>query len=103
MYRLREERVTIVINFCTNLRNYEDVKNNKINLYDIDNSFIEYFKETCKLYINQDDTKEIIDYEGRMHFKEIDKYIDFCLPGKTNKKPSFVFRFSLASPASLIK
>ena len=32
--------------------------------------------------VNHDDTKEIIDYEGRMHFKEIDKYIDFCLPGK---------------------
>ena len=94
MYRDRQERVTIVINFCKNLRNYQDFEQKKVNLYDTQNSFIDEFKKSCNLYINQDDTKEIIDYEGRILFEEINKYIEFCLPGTKNKKPMFVFRFS---------
>ena len=97
MYRYREERVGIVIGFCKDLRNYTDANKNKVNLYDEKNSFIDEFKQSCKLYINQDDTKEIIDYKGRILFQEINKYIDFYLPGTKEKKPLFVFRFSLTS------
>ena len=95
MYRYREERIKTVIGFCTNLRNYVDADKKKVNLYDTNYSFIQEFKRVCKLYIDQDDTKEIIDYEGRILFHEINKYIDFCLPGTKQKKSFFVFRFSL--------
>ena len=97
MYRYREERVNIVVNFCKNLRNYQDINKTKVNLYDVKNSFIDEFKKSCKLYIDQDDDKEIMDYQGKILFQEINKYIEFFLPGIKKKKPIFVFRFSSTS------
>ena len=95
MYRYRKERLNIVFSFLQNLRHFQDEKKEKINLYDNNYSFIDEFKTQCKLYIDQDDTKEIKNVEGKLYFQEIDKDIDYCLPGKTDTKPFFVFRFSL--------
>lgn len=94
MYRSRKERLELVISYCNNLRHYKDVNDKIVNLYDDKNSFIDEFKNYCKLYVNQDDDGEIITYQKRLYFKEINKYIDFCLPGEKETKSFFVFRFS---------
>ena len=92
MFYSKIERLQIVLEIVNKLKNFKCKNNTIINLYD-DNlcSFIGELKEIFNNYIKQDENK-LIDYKGKLYFKEIDKKIEYFLPCRKNKKSLFVIR-----------
>ena len=92
MFYSKIERLQIVLEIVSKLKNFKCKNNTIINLYD-DNlcSFIGELKEIFNNYIKQDETK-LIDYKGNLYFEEIDKKIEYFLPCRKNKKSLFVIR-----------
>ena len=92
MFRIKIERLQIVLEIVNKLKNFKCKNNAIINLYD-DNlcSFIGELKEIFNNYIKQDETK-LMDYKGTLYFEEIDKKIEYFLPCRKNKKSLFVIR-----------
>ena len=92
MYNNKNERVAIVIDIMTKLKNFKGKNGEIVNLYENGMcSFIDEFKDICKIYINMDD-KNVIDMNGKLYFEEIDRSVEYMLPAKKSKTPLFVIR-----------
>jgi hypothetical protein len=81
------ERVNIILDIINKLKNYKCINNEIINLYNINYSFINKFKEITNIYIETGITQK-----GILYFEEIDKKIEYLFPQKKYKKPLFVIR-----------
>lgn len=93
IYYNQTERLNIVFDIIKNLKNYKMSNDNIINLYNSDLcSFIDEFKKITNKYIKQDDNGTIIEYKGKLFFKEINKNIEYILPANKKIKPLFVIR-----------
>ena len=92
MYNNKSERLTIVIDIMTKLKNFKGKNGEIVNLYENGMcSFIDEFKDICNIYINMDD-KNVIDMKGSLYFEEIDRNVEYMLPAKKSKVPLFVIR-----------
>jgi hypothetical protein len=92
MYYTKMERLGIVLEIVNKLKNFRCTNNAIIDLYNENLcSFVTKFKEICNNYVKQDEAA-LVDYKGTLHFEEINKKIDYCLPCRANKTPLFVIR-----------
>ena len=82
MYYTQAERLKIVVDIATKLKNFKTRNGQIVNLYS-DNlcSFITDFKQICNSYIKQDEAK-LVDFRGTLEFEEIDRTIEYVLPVK---------------------
>jgi len=92
MYYTQAERLNIVVDIATKLKNFKTKNGQIVNLYS-DNlcSFITDFKQICNSYIKQDEAK-LVDFRGTLEFEEIDRTIEYVLPVKKHDEPLFVIR-----------
>ena len=92
MYYTQAERLNIVVDIATKLKNFKTKNGQIVNLYS-DNlcSFITDFKQICNSYVKQDETK-LADFRGTLEFEEIDRTIEYVLPVKKHDEPLFVIR-----------
>jgi len=92
MYYTQAERLNIVVDIATKLKNFKTKNGQIVNLYS-DNlcSFITDFKQICNSYIKQDEAK-LVDFRGTLEFEEIDRTIEYVLPVKNHDEPLFVIR-----------
>ena len=76
MFNSKMERLEIVLEIVSKLKNFKSKNNTIINLYD-DNicSFIKELKEIFKEYIKQDENNvdNIKDFKDNLYFEEIDE------------------------------
>ncbi|NDB86025.1 MAG: hypothetical protein EB127_25490 [Alphaproteobacteria bacterium] len=92
MYYTQAERLNIVVDIATKLKNFKTKNGQVVNLYS-DNlcSFITDFKQICNSYVKQDEAK-LVDFRGTLEFEEIDRTIEYVLPVKKQDEPLFVIR-----------
>jgi hypothetical protein len=91
-YNNKLDRLKIVLNIISKLKNYETKDGTIINLYNENLcSFITKFKKITKEYIKQEDDN-IQEYKGILLFEEINKEIKYLLPAKKNIEPLFVIK-----------
>tara|TARA_B110000444_G_scaffold239082_1_gene253212 strand:+ start:296 stop:589 length:294 start_codon:yes stop_codon:yes gene_type:complete len=91
-YNNKLDRLKIVLNIISKLKNYETKDGTIINLYNENLcSFITKFKEITKKYIKQQDDN-IQEYKGILLFEEINKEIKYLLPAKKSIEPLFVIK-----------
>ena len=92
MYYTQAERLSIVVDIATKLKNFKTKNGQIVNLYS-DNlcSFITDFKQICNSYVKQDEAK-LVDFRGTLEFEEIDRTIEYVLPVKKHDEPLFVIR-----------
>lgn len=83
----QKERMNIIIDIMTKLKNFKLNNGETINLYDNNYSFIKELKELGNRYIKEGKT-----LKGILDFEEIGKKIEYHFPEKTYKKPLFVIR-----------
>ena len=81
------ERLNIVLDIVKKLKNFTLKNNEIINLYNLNYSFIQEFKEITNNYIKTGES-----YKGSLYFEEIGKNIEYNFPQKNYKKPLFVIR-----------
>lgn len=89
----KKDRLKIVLDIITRLKNYETSDGTIIDLYNEKLcSFITDFKNITKEYINQDDSKVIKEYSGKLNFVEINKTIEYVLPANQKRNSLFVIK-----------
>ena len=72
-----------------NLKNFKSKKGQIVDLYSMC-SFVDPFKQICNEYI-----KTGIQAEGQLEFLEINKKIEYFLPGEgSSEKPLFVIKLN---------
>ena len=83
----QNKRLSIVMEIMNNLKNFKSKNGQIVDLYSMC-SFVNDFKQICNEYI-----KTGIQAEGQLEFLEINKKIEYFLPGEEcSKKPLFVIR-----------
>lgn len=92
MYYTQAERLKIVVDIATKLKNFKTKNGQVVNLYNENLcSFMIDFKQICNAYIKQDDAT-LVDFKGTLEFQEIDRTIEYVLPVKKHDEPLFVIR-----------
>ena len=81
------ERLNIVIDIMSKLKNFKLSDGETIDLYSKNYSFIQELKDISNKYIKEGKT-----IKGYLIFEEIGKKIEYHFPEKTYKKPLFVIR-----------
>lgn len=89
--RSRKERLEIVLDIASKLKNYKTTKDTIIDLYTDETSFVPELKKIFNDYIKQDDELPL-DFGGILRFEEIGKDIEYLLPGTDKKEPLFVIK-----------
>ena len=83
----QNKRLSIVMEIMNNLKKFKSKNGQIVDLYSMC-SFVKDFKQICNEYI-----KTGIQVEGQLDFLEINKKIEYFLPGEgCSKKPLFVIR-----------
>jgi hypothetical protein len=91
-YYTQKERLQIVLDIASKLKNFKSKDGSIINLYNENLcSFIIELKQIFSNYIKQDENN-LIEMKGTLLFEEIGKNIEYLLPIKKNKKSLFVIR-----------
>ena len=91
--RSRKERLEIVMDIANKLKHYKTTKDTIIDLYTDETSFVPELKKIFNEYIKQDDELPL-DFAGILRFEEINRDIEYVLPGTDKKEPLFVMRIS---------
>ena len=81
-----QQKLKITLDIAKQLKFYETPAG-KVNLWNEQYTFIPKLKQIFNDYIHG--TRK---YVGKLHFEEIDKWIEYSLPILITKKPLFVIR-----------
>jgi len=89
------ERLQIVLEIVSKLKNFRCKNNTIIDLYNENLChFVKELKQIFDKYIKQEEPN-LIDYEGILYFQEINKNIEYFLPCRKNMEPLFVIKGKL--------
>lgn len=84
----KEEKVKIIVDIAKKLKEFPSVGGGTINLYNDQYLFIEDFKKITSRWINEEGSE----FNGFMHFHEINKDFEYMFPSSKLKNPLFVLR-----------
>jgi hypothetical protein len=82
-----QEKVSICTDIAKNLKEFENEKGQKVNLFNNEYSFVKELKKVFNEYIHNETS-----LKGSLHFVEINKKIDYYFPLYKNEEPLFVIR-----------
>lgn len=88
----KQERLKIVLEICKKLRDFPTSTGTTIDLYNGHYDAIHKIKEVFTEYVNQDDSKHLIGFSGKIDFPEIGRKIEYVLPIQNSVNSLFVFR-----------
>jgi hypothetical protein len=83
----QEEKVAICADIATQLKEFQNAKGEKVNLFNEEYSFVPTLKKLFQEYIHGNNY-----YKGSLEFVEIGKRIDYHLPLTKKHNPLFVIR-----------
>jgi hypothetical protein len=83
----QEEKVAICADIATQLKEFQNAKGEKVNLFNEEYSFVPTLKKLFQEYIQGNNY-----YKGSLEFVEIGKRIDYHLPLTKKHTPLFVIR-----------
>ena len=84
----RSDKVRIVVDIIKKLKKFPATRGGTIDLFIEHYCYIEEFKEITNKWINE----EFSEYNGKIHFHEINKYFEYKFPSDKSKEPLFVLR-----------
>ena len=85
----KKERLEIVMDIVDKLRHFRGANNTVVNLYNEDQChFVAELKQIFDAYIKQEEKE----FRGVLYFEEINKNIEYILPGEKEQPPLFVIR-----------
>jgi hypothetical protein len=91
--RNKEDRLKVVLEIASKLKKFPASDNTTtLDLYNSSFDSITKLKKVFNDYINQDDTKHVIGYSGKIKFPEINRYIEYILPIQKHVEALCVFK-----------
>jgi hypothetical protein len=87
MYYSQKEKLEIVLDIVTKLKNYSGKGGVIVDLYNDNYSFVPKFKSICNEYIKGESP-----FKGSLQFLEIDKVIKYYFPINKKEKAYFIIK-----------
>lgn len=84
-YYTKQERLQIVLNIINQLKNYECPDGEIIDIFKDSYSYKNEFQKLLNDYVKQDENN-LKEFNGKIFFEEIGRYLQYKLPIKTYKK-----------------
>ena len=87
----KDDKVRFIVDIVKRLKTFPAVNGGTIDIYNDEWSYVGEFKKITKRWINEED----VQFNGFLHFEEINKYFEYNFPISDDIEPLFVLRTNM--------